>query len=70
MIIGSILLEGRPFSIHRFPESGYSIARVKELLELTVMEEELASLGTIEVRVHQPTGLERLMAVILGRDDD
>jgi len=66
MIIGQVLLDGVAYSCHRYPESRYSVGRVKELLaELTALED-LHELGKVDILVHSQRGLERLKAVLWG----
>jgi hypothetical protein len=68
MIIGQILINGTLFSSHRFNDAAASAADVKGLLTEMAYDEQLFSLGRVEVRVHNQSGLERLMSALLGRD--
>lgn len=66
MIIGHILVNDVPFSTHRFPESRLNEQGVKRVLAEMARDEQLAKLGTVEIRVHSQKGLERLMSALLG----
>lgn len=68
MIIGQILVNGALYSSHRFSEADLTPGEVKGMLTGMAYDEQLFSLGRLEVRVHCQTGLERLMSVLLGRD--
>jgi hypothetical protein len=68
MIIGQILINGALFSSHRFPDANMFAEDVRGILTEMAYDEQLFSLGRVEVRVHSQTGLERLMSAILGRD--
>jgi hypothetical protein len=68
MIIGQILINGALYSSHRFPDGQLTQAEVKGLLTGMAYDEQLFSLGRIEIRVHSQNSLERLMAALLGRD--
>lgn len=68
MIIGQILVNGVLFSSHRFPDSASTPTDVKGLLTEMAYDEQLFSLGRIEIRVHSQSGLGRLMSALLGRE--
>jgi hypothetical protein len=68
MIIGQILINGALYSSHRFPDSHLSQPEVRGLLTGMAYDEQLFSLGRVEIRVHNQNSLERLMAALLGRD--
>lgn len=68
MIIGQILINGALYSSHRFPDAHLSQPEVRGLLTGMAYDEQLFSLGRVEIRVHSQNSLERLMAVLLGRD--
>lgn len=70
MIIGQILVNGVAYSCHRFPDSRYSVARVKHQLAQLIADERLHDLGQVDTLVHSQRGLERLMAVLWGRQED
>lgn len=68
MIIGQILVNGALYSSHRFADAQLTPAEVKGMLTGMAYDEQLFSLGRLEIRVHSQSGLERLMSVLLGRD--
>ena len=68
MIIGQILINGALYSSHRFNEASLTAAEVKGMLMGMAYDEQLFSLGRIEIRVHNQSGLERLMSALLGRE--
>ncbi|MNS39642.1 hypothetical protein D3C72_719300 [compost metagenome] len=68
MIIGQILINGALYSSHRFPDAHLSQPEVRGMLTGMAYDEQLFSLGRVEIRVHSQNSLERLMAVLLGRD--
>lgn len=67
MIVGQILIDGAPFSIHRYPEHTFTLAELKGRLTELAYEEQLFSLGRVEIRAHVQRGLERLVATLLGK---
>jgi len=69
MIIGEIVLNGVVYSSHRFPESRGSLHCVQRLLRELVYAEDLACLGTVEVRVQNQRGLDRLRSAIWGLNE-
>ena len=68
MIIGQVLINGALYSSHRFPDAHLSQPEVRGLLTGMAYDEQLFSLGRVEIRVHSQNSLERLMSVLLGRD--
>ena len=69
MIIGQVLINGVLYSSHRFPEGQLTHEEVKGMLTAMAFDEQLFSLGRLEIRVHHQGGLERLMAALLGREN-
>lgn len=70
MIIGQVFVNGISYSAHRFPDAKASVPQVRRRLGELVRAEQLDLLGTVEVRVHAQSGLDRLMAALLGLEED
>jgi hypothetical protein len=68
-MIGQILVNGTPFSSHRFPDGRLNYEEIKQALELMAFDEQLHQLGHVEIQIQNPNGLERLMAAIWGGDE-
>lgn len=67
MIVGQILIDGAPFSLHRYPEHSITLAELRTRLSALAYEEQLFALGRVEIRAHVQRGLERLVATLLGK---
>lgn len=66
MIVGQILVNGIVYSCHRYAEPDLDAETVRHRLLALAHAEALPDLGKVELRVHAPRGIERLMNAILG----